>query len=195
MNEQNHSTHEKVMNEYSNERVKKEAERESLGYFLEAYESLTGESIEVLEESERPDFICLRKDGCKVGIELVKVTRGNPSHILDVKLIEKQDHMSVDHALSMLEEEVMEKEKKRKESNWRLPESTILIVEITDIPLSEIRGCIKPDVLPALYATGFAEVWLVDFTGVEAYDNIQLFCIRPNEWQGYHPRGLQKPYG
>ena len=103
--------------------------------------------------------------------------------------------MSVDHALAMLTDKVIEKEEKRKESNWRLQEATILIVEITDIPLSEIRGCIKPDVLPALYATGFAEVWLVDFTGIEACDNVKLFCASPNEWAWYHPRVLQKPYG
>jgi hypothetical protein len=64
------SDQEKIMNEYSNERIKKEAELKALGYFLEAYESLTGKSIKVLEKTERPDFFCTRKNGRKVGVEL-----------------------------------------------------------------------------------------------------------------------------
>jgi|GEM_PF-5063437 len=45
------------MNEYSNELVTRKAEPESFGNFLDAYESLSGESIEVVEEAEVAEAI------------------------------------------------------------------------------------------------------------------------------------------
>jgi len=185
----------KPMNNYNLEREKKESEQESLRYFLKAYDGVTGESLAVVLISERPDFICERANGKRVGIELTKVRRGHPNDILWDKLVEKQDYMSLDHALEMIQETAAEKEKKRREQDWTLPESAILVVELTDIPLFEIRNCITPVFLPDLYDTGFIEIWLADFTGLEAYDNVELFCVRPEGWVGYHPRGFQKPYG
>lgn len=183
------------MNEYTIERIKKENEEESLGYFLEAYESIIGKSFEKVEKSERPDFLCTRQDGGEVGIELVKIRRGHPNDVLFDKIVEKQNYMSVDYALDMIQRLAIEKEKKRNDPDWALPGATILLFELTDIPLSELRNCINPGGLPDLYEIGFAEIWLVDLTGLEAYDNVELFCIRPKEWEGYYPRGLQKPYG
>jgi hypothetical protein len=61
--------------------------------------------------------------------------------------------------------------------------------------LSEITGCISEECLPDLFAVGFEEVWLADFSEVEAYDNVELFCVRPEELRGYYYRGIQKPYG
>ena len=69
------------MNDYTNERIKKESEDESLGYFLEVYESIIGESFKSIESSERPDFLCTRQDGTRVGIELSKIRRGHPNDI------------------------------------------------------------------------------------------------------------------
>ena len=183
------------MNEYTIERMKKENEEESLGYFLEAYESIIGECFERVEKSERPDFLCTRQDSSKLGIELSKITRGHPNSILFDKIVEKQDYMSVDNALCMIQREAIKKETKRNEPDWALPGATILLFELTDIPLSELRNCINPNILPDLYEIGFAEIWLVDLTGLEAYDNVELFCVLPKKWEGYYPRGLQKPYG
>ena len=162
---------------------------------MDAYEDVTGESLSVLSVTERPDFICVRKDGRKVGVELVKVRQGHPDEILFRRLIEKQAHMSIDHFLEMLQDVISKKEIKRNESDWKLQDATILLIEIMDIPLAEIKNILKPEILPDLYASGFAEVWLVDFSGVEAYDKVQLFCATQNEWAGYHPRVIQKPYG
>lgn len=183
-----------LTNDYSNKRFKKESEQESLNYFLEAYQSVTGRTLDVLEVSERPDFICIRGHNAEVGAELAKVRRGHPNDILSVKLIEKRNYMSIEHALEMIQVVVLEKERKRNEPDWRLPEATFLLIELTDIPLAQIEGCISPEIVPDIYSTGFEEIWLVDFTGLEAYDNVELFCIRPDEWMGYHPRRLQKPY-
>jgi hypothetical protein len=181
--------------EYTNALINKESEEESLSYFLEAYESIIGESFKSVESSERPDFIATRKDGSQIGIELSKIRRGHPNDILYDKIIEKKDYMSVYDALCMIQKVAYEKEIKRNSSGWVLPDTTILLLELTDIPLSELRYSILPNILPDLYETGFAEIWLVDLTGVEAYDNVELFCARPEELKGYYPRDIQKPYG
>jgi hypothetical protein len=181
--------------EYTNERINKESEAESLSYFLEAYESIIGEFFKSVESSERPDFIATRKDGSQIGIELSKIRRGHPNDILYDKIIEKKDYISVYDALCMIKRVAHEKEIKRNNSGWALPGATILLLELTDIPLCELRYSILPDVLPDLYKTGFAEIWLIDLTGVEAYDNVELFCVCPEELEGYYPRDIQKPYG
>jgi hypothetical protein len=181
--------------EYTNERVNKESEAESLSYFLEVYEGIIGESLNSVESSERPDFIATRKDGSLIGIELSKIRRGHPNDILYDKIIEKKDYMSVYDALCMIQRVVYEKEKKRNNLGWLLPDTTILLLELTDIPLSELRYAILPNFLPDLYETSFAEIWLVDLTGVEAYDNVELYCVYPKELEGYYPRNIQKPYG
>jgi hypothetical protein len=183
------------MSEYTNEPIQKEDELENLGYFLDAYKDVTGETLELLEIIERPDFICSRENGSKIGIELTKVTRGDPSIIQWAKIIEKQDFMSSEHAIEMIQKAANVKEEKRIENNWKLPEANILLIVLVDIPLAQIRGSISQEILPDLYSTGFMEVWLADFTGLEAYDNIELLCVRPEKWAGYYSRGIQKPYG
>lgn len=183
------------MNEYTSERIKKEDEQESLGYFLEAYEIVTGETLEILTATERPDFICIRDSGLMVGIELAKVRRGHPNDIQWDEIVEKQEFMLPEDALEMIQEVANSKEAKRNEPDWKLPDATMLLIELVDIPLAHIQHAITPEILPDLYTTGFEEIWLVDFTGLEAYDNVELFCVRPEEWAGYHPREFQKPYG
>jgi len=183
------------MSEYKIERIQKEAEQESLGYFLDAYESVTGETFEGLEATERPDFICIRESGGMVGIELAKVRRGHPNDIQWDRIVVRRDFMLPEHALEMIQAVGTNKERKRNELDWKLSEATILLIELWDIPLAHIAWSISADVLPDLYSTGFEEIWLADFTGLEAYGNVELFCVRPEKWTGYHRRGFQKPYG
>ena len=183
------------MNDFNSAREKKEAEKEILSFFLEMYERVTGQSITVVKINERPDFICDRKDGSMVGVELVEIRRNHPNDILWDKLVEKQDFMSIDNALKMLQEVAINKDKKRKEPDWTHKAATILLIALTDIPLAEIRKRITSENLPDLYETGFVEVRLADFTGLEAYDDLELFCVQPVQWAGYYPRILYKPYG
>jgi hypothetical protein len=184
-----------AMSECNSAGIKKKAEEEALDYFLETYKRVTGQSLNVVENTERPDFICAREDGSKVGIELVKVRRSHPNNILWDRLIDKQEYMSIDAALKMLQEMAMVKDKKRNEPDWVHPDAAILLIVLTDISLTEIRNRITSKNLPDLYATGFVEVWLADFTGLEAYHNVELFCVQPTGWAGYCPRCFQKPYG
>jgi hypothetical protein len=183
------------MSGYNIERIKKEREQNSLDYFLEAYERVTGEMLEVLEAIERPDFVCMRETGIKVGVELVNVRRSHPKDILYGRIVEKLDFMSPEHALEMIQSVGVNKEKKRNGLDWKLPEATILLIELWDIPLAQIASFISPAIIPDLYSTGFEEIWLTDFTGLGAYGDVELFCIRPEDWAGYHRRMYQKPYG
>ena len=45
--------------------------------------------------------------------------------------------------------------------------------------------------------TGFLEVWLADYTGIEAYGDIELFGLKPEKYWGFHERESPslKPYG
>jgi hypothetical protein len=44
---------------------------------------------------------------------------------------------------------------------------------------------------------GFVEIWIADYTGIEAYRDIELFGLAPVRWWGYHQRQnpYRKPYG
>jgi len=44
---------------------------------------------------------------------------------------------------------------------------------------------------------GFDEIWIADYTGLEAYGDIELFCLYPSEWWGFYerPNPYAKPYG
>lgn len=183
------------MSEYTIGQIKKAAEQESLTYFLEAYESVTGETLEILESTERPDFICVRLNEARVGIELARVLRGDPNKVLCETLIDKQTFMSIDAALDIIQRIANEKEVKRNKSDWKLPEATILVIELRDIALSEIKRYVTRQILPDLFEGNFEEVWIADFSEIELYENIELFCIRPEKWRGYYSRGIQKPYG
>jgi hypothetical protein len=59
---------------------KKIVEEHGLGFFLAAYEDATGERLEVLGSSERPDFLCRRENGDPVG-ELTSVSRDPESGV------------------------------------------------------------------------------------------------------------------
>ena len=54
---------------------KKIIEKEAFYEFLSAYEHVTGESLELIADGERPDFICRRDDGSYCGLELTQVIR------------------------------------------------------------------------------------------------------------------------
>ncbi|MEQ8213571.1 MAG: hypothetical protein ABRQ35_06715 [Smithellaceae bacterium] len=179
----------------NNYKFKKERETELLEYFLAEYGYISSSSIQIIKASERPDFICIRENGNIVGIELCMIRRGHPNDIMFELLIEKQEHMSIDSALNMIREKAIEKEYKRLQIDWEIPEHTILLFSLTDIPLWKIKNFITIEHLPDLYDTGFSEIWLADFTSLEEFDNVELFCIKPEKLVGYYKRNIQKAYG
>ena len=178
-----------------NNSYKKGQELEVLEYFDPIYELITNDSLEVIEESERPDFICRRKNGELVGIEIVQVRRGHPEEILFDKIISKNQYIHPYETIDLIQDHIYRKELKRNAKDWKLPNNTMLIVQLKESPLWEISHVFTEDLFPDLPDYGFCEIWLADFSEIEAYNNIELFCLFPSDLSGYYKRPFQKPYG
>ncbi len=174
---------------------KKELELEVLEYFNPVYEEITNDYLEVIEATERPDFICKRSNGSHVGVEIVQVRRGHQNDIFFDKFINKNINIHPEESLGIISSLVYEKEKKRDSDNWNLPNSTILIVQLQESPLWELADALTEEMFPDLKDYGFCEIWLADFSELEAYNNIELFCLSPSDLRGYYKRPAQKPYG
>ena len=183
------------MKKLGNNDYKKEVELEALGYFNPIYEDIVDDFLEVVKVSERPDFICKRNDGSLVGVELVQVRRGHPDEVFYDKIINKNINMLPDQAIDLIQTLIHIKEEKRKSKDWQLSERTILIVQLQESPLWEIASSLTEELFPDLPEYGFCEIWLADFSELEAYNNIELFCFFPSHMRGYYKRPLQKPYG
>jgi len=174
---------------------KKEVERMELNPFLEAYKHSTGKAIEFCWGSENPDFICERDNGEQIGIELTKVMRDPRDQIWERILFrkEKPDSYEILETICNL---IEKKEKARKERYVNSVKNTILVLQIMDgsldmiVPMMEgleedFKGC------------GFKEIWLADYSGLEAYGDIELFGLYPSEIYEFHQRPWpdRKPYG
>ena len=179
-------------------RYKKDDEGQNLNYFFEAYRRATGVEINILRSSERPDFICEVHDTSKIGIELTNITRGDPEQILWDRILERKDYMLPENAIEMIQRLALLKNEKKSKGKWEHPDNTILLIELVDIPLYELRSLLEDKTnLPDIDNLSFVEIWLGDYTGIEAYDNIELFCLYPERLRGYYQRQnpMQKPYG
>jgi len=175
---------------------KKMNEEEELFFFLEAYKKNVKEYLSYnFGRGERPDFICYRPDGTSVGVELVRVMR-DPMLAQAKYIIDRIDFMDSENAVEMLYEMIEKKEKKRRQSDWTLPENTILVIQFVDCPVTnlyQLDESLKDD----FRSYGFDEIWIADYTGLEAYGDIELFCLYPSEWWGFYEREnpRRKPYG
>ena len=45
--------------------------------------------------------------------------------------------------------------------------------------------------------TGFREIWICDYSLMDAYGTVQLIGVKPKRWRGSHPHRFygRKPYG
>ena len=84
-----------------------------------------------------------------------------------------------------------------RQSNWTLPDDSILVLQMFFHPTAEISSFLTPDLQSDFDLYGFTEIWLADYTTVEPYGGVELFGLKPLKWWGYHPREdfLGKPYG
>lgn len=121
--------------------------------------------------------------------------RGHPATFDWDRIIDNREHMKADDALEMIQQIVGEKENKRNEADWRHPDSSMLIIEFNDIPLNLIQNFLNREMMPVIYLTGFCEIWIVDLTDLEAFGDVELFCLMPEHYAGCYPRPFQKPYG
>lgn len=171
---------------------KKMCEENDLEYFIDAYEYVTGEKLVIVSRSEKPDFIC-EKNGCQIGIELTKVIRDPQSAFWD-KAINKQESMDSSDALNFIYKNIKSKTEKTAKGNWI---ESALVLQLMDSPLSEIKSLLEKNLQSDFVTSGFSEIWIADYTGLDAYGDIELFGFYPPKWWGYHQRSnpLRKPYG
>ena len=174
---------------------KKMVEEEDLLLFLEAYEIVTGDQLERLATSERPDFVCIRTNGTLVGVELTKVMRDPESATWD-RIMKYQEFRDAIDANDHIWPTAEYKSQKLKAGNWRHAENTILVLQVMDCPLSDLHRYLEDSTSPEDYADlGFAEIWVADYSELEAYGAIELFGLYPEEFFGYHELDRGKPYG
>jgi len=175
---------------------KKMIEEEQLLQFLEAYKENVEEYLSYsFGKSERPDFICYRPDGAPVGVEVVRVMR-DPMLAQADFILDWIDFMDSENAIDMLYRMIEIKEKKRSQPDWILPDNTILVIQFVDCPVSnlyQLDESLKRD----FESYGFDEIWIADYTGLEAYGDIELYCLYPAQWWGFYERTNpgRKPFG
>ena len=173
------------------ELAKKFWEEVSLRYFLDAYANSTGKRLSHMCPSERPDFIGQRPDGSIVGLEMTKLMRDSAFARWTTH---PEEYLDPHSAISCLRAIIGSKEEKRCQPEWSHPDSAILVIELMDCPLEEMRPFLDSEEFDS---HGFAELWLADFTDIEAYSSVSLFCLYPRRWRGFHNRwnAGHKPYG
>lgn len=177
------------------QRGKKMVEQEDLYLFLEAYKHTTGESLDFLGESERPDFICQRADRTPVGVELTKVMRTPQSASWD-RILDGQEFRDVADTNDAIWFTAENKSRKLKAGPWQHAGCTILVLQVMDCPLSELHRYFEDSTSPDDYAElGFSEVWVADYSELDAYGEIELFGLFPERSWGYYERWRGKPYG
>lgn len=179
----------------SSHNYKKESEREVVDDFNDHYEEITDDYLEVIEQCERPDFLCKRKNGEIVGIEVVQIINGHPDDKFYNQVIKRNNFLPNEESIDLIQSRIYEKSEKLKENDWKLANNTILIIQLSESPLWEIQTALTNELFPDLKDYGFKEIWFVDYSEFEAYQNVELFCLYPEELKGYYRRGMQKPYG
>ena len=162
-------------------------ESEQLARFQDAYQEVTGELLERVRKSERPDFVCRRPNGTLVGVEFTLVMRDAETCFWD-DAINGIGYMDSGDAVIAVGEAIWRKAKKLAEPNWQLPHSSILVVSMPDSPLSQIAQRFDLSLRREFAETGFGEIWMADHSGMEAFGSIELFGLVPERWWGYHRR-------
>jgi len=175
---------------------KKLVEEMELEPFLKEYEWITGLSLQLVGRAERPDFIAQRSDGAELGIELSKIMR-DPQSAFWARVLSGEEFADPVETAIHLQELIYRKDAKRSGSGWTLPDRTMLILQLMDSSIDQVVLFLDKQVIKELNETGFFEIWLADYTILEAFGTIQLHGIKPEKWQGLHDhsRTGNKPYG
>jgi len=175
---------------------KKMVEENELEYFIDAYENVTGGKLVLLQIGEKPDFLCKRDDDTIVGIELTKIMR-DPETAQADRILKRQYYMSDMDALDFIYEVVFKKAEKIAKDNWSTANNIILVLQVMDCQLSELRNILDCKLQKDFTSYDFTEIWIAYYTELDAYGDIELFGLYPVKWWGYHqrPNPHRKPYG
>jgi len=71
------------------------------------------------------------------------------------------------------------------------------VLQLMDSSIDQVVSFLEKQVIKELNETGFFEIWLADYTILEAFGTVQLYGIKPEKWRGIHDhsRTGNKPYG
>ena len=175
---------------------KKLVEEMDLEPFLKEYEWVTGLALQLVNRTERPDFIVQRSDGTQLGIELTKVMR-DPESSFWARVLNGEEFADPVKTAIRLQELIYRKDAKRSGFGWTLPDRTVLVLQLMDSSIDQVVSFLDKQVIKELNETGFFEIWFADYTILDAFGTIQLYGIKPKRWQGLHShsRTGNKPYG
>jgi hypothetical protein len=176
---------------------KKMCEEEKLLSFLDAYKEVVEDYLSYsFGRCERPDFICYRTDGTKVGVELVRIMR-DPRDAQADYMLDKIEFMDGEEAMEMLYDMIEKKEKKRHQPDWDIPDNTILVLQFVDCSIARLHLLLAENIKKDFESYGFNEIWIADYTAEQVYGEIELFCLYPSDRWGYYkrPNPSRKPYG
>jgi hypothetical protein len=173
---------------------KKIIEEEELNLFLEAYAGATDECLTLEARGERPDFLCRRPSGQRVGIELTRAMRA-PDVAQGVLILSNDPFADAGSTLDRIVGAIEHKDSKRSTGDWSCRDRTILVLQV-DCPLSELAPRLE-DYGPEEFAEdhGFEEIWVSDQAELDAYGAVEVFCLYPEDLWGYYERDRGKPYG
>ena len=165
-------------------------EESQLQYFLDEYQTITGVDLQIARRAERPDFICYRRSTL-TGVELVQVMQSR------MRRMSRDDRMDGFDAAIRVQDAVYAKDIKRASDGWRYAGRTILVVQLMDATVVDIAPHLDGDRMKEMASTGFIEIWIADYTVVEAYRTVQLLGVKPRRWRGLHSHRFadRKPYG
>ncbi|MDO9530574.1 MAG: hypothetical protein Q7O12_00355 [Deltaproteobacteria bacterium] len=162
-------------------------ERLYLDHFIQAYEYVTEELLEIIEERESPDFVCKRQDGTLIGVELTIIMREPENEFYETTILKKEFiyiYDLIDKAYFLAKK----KAEKKQKDKWPLNNNTILILLISECPVYELQYYIDETNYEEFSLLGFSEIWLADFTEFSSYGDVELFGLFSKKWCGYHPR-------
>jgi hypothetical protein len=167
---------------------KQMVEQEHLDLFVDAYERATGETLEV-GRSETPDFIGEDDEGRTVGVELTQLRFTNDERDMR-RALGPEPH----DAWWRLLELTQQKKELLTKGRWPECQRKILVVMLIDATIDEVAAETDTD---RPEAGGFDEIWLADYSQVEAFRAVDLFAVAHPKLEGHFATGDQgqKPYG
>ena len=117
---------------------KKLVEEEELLQFLEAYETITGELLTILNRGESPDFTCERPSGQVIGVELARSPHDHDMAVHD--RIWGDRTKSAFNLIASVSVMIAEKERKRASAlgaHLSVPQPAEVITEVQPIHSGE----------------------------------------------------------
>jgi len=171
--------------------AKRWIEEEHLRRFLDAYEEVTEETFSDIALSETPDFIAMDSEGRITGIELTQI-RFSPDVQSMRRIFEPPTYDS--ESYMRLIELLHKKDQTLGKGRWHECQRKILVIMLIDTTIDAIVAGAETD---KPQPGGFDEVWLADYTQVEAFDGVDLFVLVHKDLEGHFATGDygQKPYG